>query len=181
MIHETLAVFDKELRDALRDRRSILSAFAYSVFGPVLIALLLGTIAESQRIDGAVAVPIAGAERAPTLVAFLEQQGAEIVSVADDPAAAVRAGDLGFALVIADDYAERWRELRPAGVELVYDASRNRDTSRRRQVAGWVAAAPSSGPATSPTSTCGSTPSTRHSPVGLRVGFASLRAGLRPA
>ena len=85
-------------------------------------------------------VPIVGAEHAPNLVAYLEQQGAEIVEAPADPAAAVREGDLGFALVIADDFAERWRELRSAEIELIYDTSRSRDTSRRRQVAGWVRA-----------------------------------------
>ncbi|MEM8934235.1 MAG: ABC transporter permease, partial [Acidobacteriota bacterium] len=97
-------------------------------------------IAKTQRIDGTVEVPVVGAERAPSLVAFLEQHGAEIVEAPDDPSAAVRDGELPFAVIIDEDYPENWRALRPATVELVFDASRNRDASRRRQVAGWMEA-----------------------------------------
>ena len=39
-------------------------------------------------------IPVVGAENAPNLIAFLEQEGAEIVAPPDDPEAALLSGDV---------------------------------------------------------------------------------------
>ncbi len=47
MSRGVLVVFGKELRDALRDRRSLLAALLYSVWGPAVAALVLAALARS--------------------------------------------------------------------------------------------------------------------------------------
>ena len=111
---KTLAVFAKETLDAARDRRSLGSALIYSLFGPLVLAMALGALARSRSDDGPLRLAIEGAERAPSLVRFLEQNGVEIVPSAEE-----------VSLSIPESYAEDFRASRPAKVELIYDASRS--------------------------------------------------------
>lgn len=139
---KALAVFTKETRDAARDRRSLGSALIYSLFGPLVLAMALGALARSQADDGPLRLDVAGAEHAPSLVRYLEQNGVEVVrsSARSSPEVgpAVRSGDLPLALVIPKDYAKDFRASRPAKVELVYDASRSDSRGRVRRVEGLV-------------------------------------------
>jgi len=111
---KVLAVFAKEALDAARDRRSLSSALIYSLFGPLVLAMALGTLARSRSDDGPLSLAVKGAEHAPSLVQFLEQNGIEIVP----------SGSL-VSLSISEDYAEDFRASRSAKVELIYDASRS--------------------------------------------------------
>lgn len=137
-LKRVFAVFDKELRDALRDRRSLGSALAFAVFGPLFLAMILGALAKSRQSDGPLALPVVGADNAPRLVAFLEQQGAELVDPPADPAQAIRDGESDFVLVISDGYADDWSALRPATVQLLHDSSRSSGAGQLRKLRGWL-------------------------------------------
>jgi sodium transport system permease protein len=65
-----------------------------------------------------------GAEHAPNLVHWLEQQNLRVIAAPADSDAAVRAQHHDVVLRIDANYAEDWRAGRPAGVELVFDSSR---------------------------------------------------------
>ncbi|MGH8083718.1 MAG: ABC transporter permease [Lysobacter sp.] len=129
-------VLRKELRDIIRDRRTLL----LTVFlAPVLLPLLLlglFTLMESRnetQSEAALAVPVIGAEHAPNLLAFLASQGIEVADVPDDIDAAVRRQDIDVALAIDEDFADDWAAGRPAGVELIHDSTqRNAEVPVRR-------------------------------------------------
>lgn len=133
-----LAVFAKEALDAARDRRSLGSALIYSLFGPLVLAMALGALARNNADDGPLRLTVAGAEHAPSLLRYLEQNGVEIVHAPADVASRVRNGSLVVALVIPEDYAESFRASRPARVELVYDASRSDSRGPVRRVEALV-------------------------------------------
>lgn len=135
---KALAVFTKETLDAARDRRSLGSALIYSLFGPLVLAMALGALARSQADDGPLRLDVAGAEHAPSLVRYLEQNGVEVVRSSGEVGPAVRSGDLLLALVIPKDYPKDFRASRPAKVELVYDASRSDSRGPVRRVEGLV-------------------------------------------
>ncbi len=124
MTAKALAVFAKETLDAARDRRSLTSALSFALFGPLVLAMALATIAKSSDDDGPLQLTVSGAGHAPSLVRYLEQNGAEIVRSTADVEPAVRRGDLKVALVIPESYGADFRASRPARVELVHDASR---------------------------------------------------------
>jgi len=134
MTAKALAVFAKEALDAVRDRRSVLSALSFALFGPLVLAMALSTIAKSSDDKGPLRLTVAGGGHAPSLVRFLEQNGAEIVRPSGDIESAVRRGDLTLALVIPEDYGKSFRSSRPARVELVYDASRMGSSTPVRRV-----------------------------------------------
>ena len=129
-------VLRKELRDIIRDRRTLLLAV---FLAPVLLPLvLLGmfTLMENRnetQTESALEVPMIGAEHAPNLVAFLASQGIEVAEMPADLEAAVRQQDVDVALAIDQDFAEEWAAGRPAGVELIHDSTqRNAEVPVRR-------------------------------------------------
>jgi sodium transport system permease protein len=122
-----LIVWKKELRELVRDRRTLMLIL---LLGPLLGPLLflgLTTIGESkakEQMEKPLSIAIVGAERAPNLVAWLDGQGIERKQVAD-PDAAIRAQDEDVYLRIGDDFASHWHEGTPALVEIVHDSTRN--------------------------------------------------------
>lgn len=134
MTAKALAVFAKEALDAARDRRSLTSALSYALFGPLVLAMALATLAKAGGDDGPLKLTVAGAAQAPSLIRFLEQNRVEIVQPPADVQGAVRSGDLKLALVIPPDYGKDFRASRPARVELVHDASRMGSKTQVRRV-----------------------------------------------
>ena len=118
------AVSRKELTDALRDRRSLMSALLYPILMPLMMTLMFGALARLEGSEQSLEVPIAGQERAPNLVAWLEERGVVVVDPPADPEAAVREGDVDLVLIIDEDYGEHFRSVQPATVRLVRDSSR---------------------------------------------------------
>ena len=118
------AVFDKELTDGLRDRRSILSAVVPLAILPLII--LFSFYVLSEEIDRArrITVPVVGAEHAETLVDWLDQQtGVEIELGITEPRALVRSGERDFVLVVPEEFGTRFEEARTADLEIVVDSS----------------------------------------------------------
>lgn len=126
-MNAVLTVFTKEVRENARDRRTLASALLYGpLLGPVLFAVLISFVLMQQRekMDKPLELSIAGAEHAPNLVNWLEQQGVVVLPPPEDPEAAVRGQSKDVVLRISAQYAEHWREGKPAPLDLLYDASR---------------------------------------------------------
>jgi sodium transport system permease protein len=122
-----LAVFRKEVVENARDRRTLASALLYGpLFGPVLFVSLISLVMtlERDRAEQTLNLPVAGAEHAPNLVRFLEQQGVKVRTAPDDVEEAVRRQDEDMVLRIPAEFPEAWRAGRPARVDLVFDGSR---------------------------------------------------------
>ena len=128
-LRQTLVVVRKELRDSSRDRRAIFALVFGVLVGPAVIAFMVNRIADRERQADRVRVPVVGAERAPALVEWLRTQpGVEIATGPTDAAQAVREGREELVLVVSNEFAERFRSLRAASIDLVSDGSR--DSSR---------------------------------------------------
>ncbi|MCY4635548.1 MAG: ABC transporter permease [Acidobacteria bacterium] len=125
------AVWRKELTDALRDRRSLMSALIVPLIMPLMIAVMFSTLASTLSDDQPIETPVAGREHAPNLMAWLEERGVVVRDPPADPEAAVRAGDVDLVLVIDEEYGEHFRSVRPAVVRIVHDSSR---TASRRTI-----------------------------------------------
>ena len=117
------AVFRKEMRDALRDRRSLLSALLYPLLGPMMIFLMFSYIADTHTQERPLKLAVIGQENAPTLIRYLESMGAVIEDPPADPMAAVRDGELDVVLEVPAGFGEQFREARPAKVRLILDDS----------------------------------------------------------
>ncbi len=127
------AVFRKEVRENLRDRRTLLSALVFGpIFGPVLVAGLVQfsiSHAEEQS-DENITVAVTHAERAPNLLAYLTARGVDISKVQLDEAGirqAVVSQTQKIILDIPEDFGARLQEGQPAPVVLYSDSSRGFD------------------------------------------------------
>ena len=125
LLDQAWPVFRKEMLDALRDRRSLMSALLFPMFAPLMIYLLFGTMAARERSADDLVFPVQGTERAPGLVAWIERANHEVVEAAGDLFAQVRDGDLELAVLIDPDYAEDFANGTPATVRLIIDGSKN--------------------------------------------------------
>jgi sodium transport system permease protein len=137
------AVFRKEVRENVRDRRALFNSL---LLGPLLFPLLfVGMMwflesAEQERAEQTLELPVVGAEYAPSLLRFLEQQGTVILPEPEDPEALVRSQETPVVLRILPDYPEQWRKGLPAPVEVIMDPSRQESNTAIRRVRGLLAA-----------------------------------------
>lgn len=126
MLERIGVVLRKELTDTLRDRRTLANSLLSALLGPLMLFLLFTVIGRTagERAERPLELPVAGAEAAPGLVAFLEQRNVLLTPAPADPEAAVRAGDADVVLVVGEGYAGRLADGLPAPVRLVADSSR---------------------------------------------------------
>ncbi|HVC29579.1 MAG TPA: ABC transporter permease subunit [Steroidobacteraceae bacterium] len=137
-------VFVKELRENLRDRRTLISALIFGpLFGPLLVATALslsfrGAGAQSGR---ALRLTVAHAERAPNLLGFLREHDVRIRTVQEGQAAARRevAAHRGEeVLLVPVNFGSRLQAGRPSPLLLVADESDTRSARRVERIAGII-------------------------------------------
>jgi len=121
-----LTVFLKEVKENLRDRRTLISAFLTGpLLGPIVFVMLLNFTLnrELDKAERPLPVPVIGAEYAPNLMGALKAGGVIPGAPIADPERAVRNQDADVVLRIASDYGNAWRKGEPVQVELIYDSS----------------------------------------------------------
>jgi sodium transport system permease protein len=132
-LHGVWAVFRKEFRENLRDRRTLLSALVFGpLFGPILVAAIVqfGISHAEEQSDENIRVAVTHAERAPNLLAHLRARGVDIEPVKLDEAGmrdAVATQTHKIILDIPEDFGARLQSGEPAPVILYSDGSRGFD------------------------------------------------------
>lgn len=137
-------VFVKELRENLRDRRTLISALIFGpLFGPLLVAaaLSLSFRDAGAQGDGPLHLIVSHAERAPALLAYLRQYNVRVKTVTEDEAAARRqvAAHRGEeVLLVPDDFASRLEAGQPSPLLLFADESDTRSATSVERIAGMI-------------------------------------------
>jgi len=94
-------VFRKELKDALRDRRTWLIVLVTSILvGPLTLILLSKFISGLEEDAAKREVYVANASAAPTLVNFLQRAGATVKDAPGDYEAQIKSGRLQNAVIV---------------------------------------------------------------------------------
>jgi len=136
-----VTVYRKEVRENLRDRRSLFNSV---LLGPILFPILfigLGYFAGSkqqERAEQVLEIPVVGAQHAPNLVGFLEQQGVVIEEPPQDSEASVRAQEKQVIIRIPAKFPEQWKSGEPAVIEIIADPSRRESDIPMRRVHGLL-------------------------------------------
>jgi sodium transport system permease protein len=134
-------VYRKEIRENLRDRRSLFNSV---LLGPILFPILFIGLAyfagskQQERAEKTLELPVVGAQYAPNLVGFLEQQGVIIQSAPEDPEAAVKAQEVQVIIRIPEKFGDQWKAGEPAVVEVIADPSRRESDIPMRRVKGLL-------------------------------------------
>ena len=131
---QLITVFRKELVDAVRDRRTLLMVLVASIItGPLTLVLIAQFVSGLEEKASILKVRIAGIERAPALVNFLERNDVDIENAPADYETLVKEGRLDAVIVVPTDFHERFLAGDDARVELVYDDSRTESSPAIRQ------------------------------------------------
>ncbi|MEO1034385.1 MAG: ABC transporter permease [Pseudomonadota bacterium] len=136
-------VFNKEIVENFRDRRTLMSALFAPLFGPIMFVGIM-TLTLSRALTGTekpLELPVLNADAAPGLIAFLEQENVDVSTAGDDRTTvieAVRTGELDLALVIPDDFGAQLRAGQPVRVEVVADQSSSQAGPRADRASGLV-------------------------------------------
>lgn len=144
-----LVVFLKELRDASRDRRALVSLLILPVMGPLMIYYLFNMIIDLGERAFDVELPVVGAQYAPDLIDHLRQNGIGIEALelpeGSDAGAVeveirrrIAAREHDFALVIPPDFGSRIADSGTSNVELLFDGSRTASGTKVGRVQGLI-------------------------------------------
>jgi sodium transport system permease protein len=130
-------VFLKELKDAVRDRRSWMVALAVSMLsGPVLFTLMSNFVAAIEERAAAREVWLQQPAQAPTLVNFLQRAGATVREAPADFEAQLASGATVTVEVLYDASHERAQPVVRASIGLL--RAFNREAGLQRLVARGV-------------------------------------------
>jgi len=138
-----VTIYKKEIRENLRDRRSLFSSV---LLGPILFPILfigLGYFAVSkqqERAEQVLEVPVVGAEHAPGLIGFLEQQGVVIQAAPEAPESLVKSQEVPVIVRIPEQFPQQWKAGKPAVVEIISDPSRRESEIPMLRVRGLLMA-----------------------------------------
>jgi sodium transport system permease protein len=136
-----ITVYKKEVRENLRDRRSLFNSV---LLGPILFPILFIGLAyfanskQQESVEKVLEVPVVGKEHAPNLVSFLEQQGVIIQAAPEDPEATVKSQEVQVIIRIPEKFSEQWKTGEPAVIEVIADPSRRESNIPMQRVKGLL-------------------------------------------
>ena len=135
-----LTVFRKEIVDALRDRRTLLTVLASSVLmGPLVLLAISALVASLEASAEQREVVIAGAGHAPSLRNFIERQTWTVKPAPADYEAQLRHSSLPDAVVVvAPDFEAALLHGDAPIVEIVSSSANQRSRASAARVAGLL-------------------------------------------
>lgn len=145
-----LVVLQKEWRDALRDRRSVMSLFIFPVIGPLMIVFLFNMILDSVEEARDLTLPVIGAAYAPDLIDYLQQNGITIDNVEAageqvfseeqfaEVGKAIASRSYNFVLLIPNDFGKQLAGSVTVNLEIHYDSSRQNEAAKVGRVQGLL-------------------------------------------
>src|SRR5215467_12596448 len=122
---QLFAILRKELKDSLRDRRTVFAALLVPVLIPLMLGIGFGTMAHDGKKGRPLIITLSGGTRAPSLVSFLKKEGATVQPAPANFEALLREGKLDAVVVVPETYGEEFSSTRPAKLRLVADFSRS--------------------------------------------------------
>jgi len=124
-------VFAKELKDALRDRRTLIAVFISSVaMGPLMLVMLSSLMGKYEQRAEARQIVVSGLDSAPTLRNYLERQTFTAKPPPADWEAQLRDSKLGDPVVIVPpDFEDALAHGQGPRIELMYSSANSRAQS----------------------------------------------------
>lgn len=137
-----LVIFRKEIVDALRDRRTLLTVLASSVLmGPLVLLALSALVASLESNAEQREVVIGGMAYAPTLVNFIERQTYTVKPAPADYETRLRKATLTDAVIVVPaDFETRLLHGDAPVVEIVFDSANGRSQASAGRVGRLLSA-----------------------------------------
>lgn len=124
-------VFAKELKDALRDRRTLMAVFISSVaMGPLMLVMLSSLMGKYEQRAEAREIVVIGLDKAPTLRNYIERQTFIAKPAPADWETQLKDSKLGDPVVIVPaDFEDDLLHGQPPRIELLYSSANGRAQS----------------------------------------------------
>ena len=124
-MNQILIVFLKELREALRDRRTLLRvSLPGLLMGPLMLFMLSMLVAQFEKQAEQREILVAGVAQAPTLVNYLQRQNFSVKEAPADYERQLREATLGQAvLVVPPDFENALARGAELELEVVTDSA----------------------------------------------------------
>jgi len=132
-----MIVFLKELRETLREKRTLGLIALFTLMYPVMLGYLMNQLIErSTRPEReGIELAVIGAAKAPTLMAQLKQKNITVreVGAMDEQAIGelLRARKVVAVLRLSDQFIDNYRAMRPARIELWFDSAADKGPQQR--------------------------------------------------
>ena len=124
-MREILAIYSKEISDAMRDRRTLMMVLASSLLLVPVLLFVFSTImsqVESQAVDRSVLA--VNMKDAPSLENYILRQGYQIKQAPADYEEKSRNKELTKpVLIVADNFESNLAQLKRVELEIAYDTS----------------------------------------------------------
>lgn len=139
-MNQILIVFLKELREALRDRRTLLRvSLPGLLMGPLMLFMLSMLVAQFEKQAEQREILVAGVAQAPTLVNYLQRQNFSVKEAPADYERQLREATLGQAvLVVPQDFENALARGAELELEVVTDSANTRASASGGGVARLV-------------------------------------------
>lgn len=139
-MNQILIVFLKELREALRDRRTLLRvSLPGLLMGPLMLFMLSMLVAQFEKQAEQREILVAGVAQAPTLVNYLQRQNFSVKEAPADYERQLREATLGQAvLVVPPDFENALARGAELELEVVTDSANTRASASGGGVARLV-------------------------------------------
>ncbi|NNG24626.1 ABC transporter permease [Telluria aromaticivorans] len=132
-----LIVYLKELRETLRDKRTLGMLAMFTLLYPIIIGLVLhqGIDKSTKTEREGIELAVIGAGKAPTLMSQLGEKNITVKDTApmeeDAIGELLRSKKVAAVLRLPDDFTENYHAMRPARVEVWYDSASDTGGQRR--------------------------------------------------
>ena len=133
-------VFAKELKDALRDRRTLMAVFISSVaMGPLMLVMLSSLVGRYEQRAEAREIVVIGLDKAPTLRNYIERQTFIAKPAPADWETQLKDSKLGDPVVIVPaDFEDELLHGQAPRIELLYSSANGRAQSGVGAIAGLL-------------------------------------------
>ncbi|MFL0810854.1 MAG: ABC transporter permease [Agarilytica sp.] len=132
------AILKKELLDALRDGKSVATAFFIPVIFAAVSFGMTQFMVSVQKGSQSILLPIDGKENIAPLVDFLLEHGVQAVDAPNNPEAAIRAQEQDLILVVPENFNALFRAQQVATLNLLSDQSRTNSNVKVQRVKALI-------------------------------------------
>jgi len=117
------AVFKKEFKDSIRDRRALMMSMLPALLAPLLMTFMLHMVAKTKISTEDLTVRVIGQQNAPDLISYLKNKNIKFLEYTGKPKQDIQSETIKLVMEIPDDYAEKFAKSEPTSVYLHSDSS----------------------------------------------------------
>ncbi len=136
MNNQIMTVMKKEIKDNVRDRKTLMSSiFMGAIFMPIMFVVLINFVVNMQKdkAESQLEMAISGVENAQSFISFLKTKDVKIKEFNGDATQAIKDKDEEAVIIIPKGFSENFSSGIPAKIEVYYDATAKGSTNVTQQ------------------------------------------------